>query len=267
MTVRDDDPGLRGRLFLSELAGTAFLLLVGLSIVILMWGEGGPGARLVPDEGLRRAITGFLFGTTGGAIALSVVGKTSGAHINPAVTLAFWLMGRMSPGTVAVYVAAQLLGAALGCVPLLAWGALGRSVAFGATLPGAGYRTRDVLLGEAATTFALVVLLCVFLGFRRLRGFTPFTMPILYAVMVFLESPVSGTSTNPARSFGPALVSGRWNLWWVYWAGPVFGTIAATLVCSALAKRIEVAKLYHFETGHDRLLRRVGRARTGKEPS
>ena len=256
MTERDDDPGLLRRLFLSELAGTAALLLVGLSVVILMWGDGGPGARLVPDEGLRRAITGFLFGTTGGAIALSPVGKTSGAHINPAVTLGFWLMGKMTPGTVAVYVAAQLLGAALGCLPLLAWGDLGRSVAFGATLPGKGYGTGDVLLGEAETTFALVVILCVFLGFRRLRGFTPFTMPILYSVMVFLESPISGTSTNPARSFGPSLVSGRWGDWWIYWVGPVLGTLAATIACSALAKRIEVAKLYYFETGRDRLLRR-----------
>jgi aquaporin Z len=245
-----------GRLFLSELAGTAALLLVGLSVVILMWGDGGPGARLVPDEGLRRAITGFLFGTTGGAIALSPVGKASGAHINPAVTLGFWLMGKISAGTACVYVAAQLVGAALGCVPLLAFGPLGQSVAFGATLPGAGTTTGDVLLGEAVTTLALVVVLCVFLGFRGLRGFTPFTMPVLYSVMVFLESPVSGTSTNPARSFGPSLVSGRWDGWWLYWVGPLLGTLAAAVACSALAKRIEVAKLCHFETGRDRLLRR-----------
>ena len=255
MTGREAEGSL-GRLFFSELAGTAALLLVGLSIVILMWGDGGPGARLVPDEGLRRAITGFLFGTTGGAIALSPVGKASGAHINPAVTLGFWLMGKISARTACVYVAAQLAGAALGCVPLLAFGPPGRSVAFGATLPGAGTTTGDVLLGEAVTTLALVVVLCVFLGFRRLRGFTPFTMPVLYSVMVFLESPVSGTSTNPARSFGPSLVSGRWDGWWIYWVGPVLGTLVAAVVCSALAKRIEVAKLYHFETGRDRLLRR-----------
>ena len=260
MTDAENAPLHRRGLFLSELLGTAILLLVGLSVVILMWGEGGPGPGLVPDEGLRRAITGFLFGTTGAAIALSPVGRTSGAHINPAVTLGFWLMGKMKAGTAALYVAAQLLGAALGCLPLLAWGHVGRSIAFGATLPGAGYGSREVLFGEAATTFALVVVLCVFLGFRRLRGFTPFTMPILYAVMVFLESPVSGTSTNPARSFGPALVSGRWDLWWVFWAGPVLGTLAATLVCSALARRITVAKLYYFDSDQDRLLRRNGSA-------
>ena len=260
MTDREAEGSL-GRLFLSELAGTAALLLVGLSVVIFMWGEGGPGARLVPDEGLRRAITGFLFGTTGMAIALSPVGKTSGAHINPVVTLGFWVFGRMAPGTVSTYVAAQLLGAVLGCLPLVAWGSVGRSIAFGATLPGKGYGLLEVLGGEIATTFALVVVLCVFLSSPRLRAFTPFTMPLLYAVMVFLESPISGTSTNPARSFGPAVVSGQWNGWWIYWAGPIAGTLLGARFCSRLARRIAVAKLFYFDSDRGGLLRRDGSAR------
>ena len=81
--------------FVSEFVGTALLVLVGLSLVILMFGAGSPVARVVPDEGLRRLITGFLFGTTGALIALSPVGKESGAHINPVVTLGFWLMGKL----------------------------------------------------------------------------------------------------------------------------------------------------------------------------
>ena len=80
---------------LAELLGTALLVSVGLSIVIVMFGAGSPGARLVPDEGLRRLITGFLFGTTGACIALSPVGRESGAHINPVVTWGFWLMGKL----------------------------------------------------------------------------------------------------------------------------------------------------------------------------
>ncbi len=79
----------------AEFVGTALLVLVGLSLVILMFGAGSPVARAVPDEGLRRLITGFLFGTTGALIALSPVGRESGAHINPVVTLGFWLMGKL----------------------------------------------------------------------------------------------------------------------------------------------------------------------------
>jgi aquaporin Z len=243
----------------AELAGTALLLLVGLSLVIFMFGSGTPMARLVPSEGLRRLITGFLFGCTGASIALSPIGRESGAHINPAVTFGFWLFRKLDARTAAEYVIAQLAGACLGCLPLLAWGTMGRSVAFGATLPGAGYSTAAVVAGEAVTTFGLVFGLCVFLGFRRLRPFTPALMPPLYAFMVWAESPISGTSTNPARSLGPAVVSGQWHGWWIYWVGPLIGTLAAALAGNVLAKRIEVAKLYHFDSDRRGLFRRAAR--------
>ena len=261
--ARADERGGTGGLvpwpmFVSELVGTALLVLVGLSLVILMFGDGSPIPRVLPGEGWRRLITGFLFGTTGALIALSPVGKRSGAHINPIVTLAFRLMGKLDLRTTLGYVVAQLSGAMLGALPLLAWGAMGRSVAFGATLPGAGYAIETVLLGEVITTFAMVTLLAVFLGFRRIRPFTPALFPPLYALMVYVESPISGTSTNPARSLGPAVVSGAWEGWWVYWVGPLVGSIAACLACSMLAKRITVAKLYYFDSDRDRLFRRPG---------
>jgi len=246
-------------LFVSELIGTALLVLVGLSLVIFMFGTGTPMARLIPSEDLRRLITGFLFGTTGACIALSPVGKVSGAHINPVVTLGFRLMGKLDSPTTVGYVTAQLIGAVVGSVPLLFWGAMGESVAFGATLPGAGYTLSSVFLGEMITTFTMVALLCVFLGFRKIRPLTPGIFPPLYAIMVWAESPISGTGTNPARSLGPALVSGQWVGWWIYWIGPMAGMLLAVLACSFLAKRITVAKLYHFDSDHDRLFRRMSR--------
>lgn len=245
------------RLFLSELIGTALLVLVGLSLVITMFGAGSPMALLIPDEGLRRLITGFLFGATGAFITLSPVGKVSGSHINPIVTLSFRLLGKLDLRTAIGYIVAQLSGAVLGASPLLLWGAMGRSVAFGATLPGPGYPLSTVLWGEVLTTFTMVVLLCVFLGFRQLRPFTPAIFPPLYAIMVWAEAPISGTSTNPARSLGPAIISGQWEGWWIYWIGPLIGSIAACLACSFLAKRITVAKLYYFDSDSDRLFRRM----------
>jgi aquaporin Z len=244
-------------LFLSELIGTALLVLVGLSLVIVMFGAGSPMARLVPSEGLRRLITGFLFGTTGACIALSPVGKVSGAHINPAVTLGFRLMGKLDLETTLGYVTAQLIGAVVGSLPLLLWGAMGKSVAFGATVPGPGTTLSTALLGEVITTFVMVALLVVFLAFRALRPFTPAIFPPLYAIMVWAEAEVSGTSTNPARSLGPSVVSGQWHGWWIYWIGPIAGMLVAVLACSFLAKRIEVAKLYYFDSDRDRLFRRM----------
>ena len=244
-------------LFLSELIGTALLVLVGLSLVILMFGAGTPLARLVPSEGLRRVVTGFLFGATGACIALSPVGRVSGAHINPVVTLAFRLMGKIDLQTALAYVLAQLIGGVVGSLPLLLWGEMGRSVAYGATSPGSGVTLSSALLGEAITTFAMVALLAVFLGFRTIRRFTPAIFPPLYSFMVWAEAEISGTSTNPARSLGPSVISGQWQGWWIYWIGPLAGMLLAVLACSFLAKRIEVAKLYHFDSDHDRLLRRM----------
>ena len=260
--ARDAAPApawLPWQLFLSEMIGTALLLLGGLSVVIIMFGTGSPLATLLPNQEARMAVTGFLFGSVGASIALSKVGDVSGAHINPAVSVGFMLMGKLRPRATLGYIIAQLCGALLGSAPLLAWGDMGRSVNFGATVPGPAYSTLTVLLGEIVTTFGLVASLCAFLGVRELRRFTPMMLPILYSIMVALESPISGTSTNPARSLGPAVISGQFAGWWIYWVGPFIGMVAAVIACSFLASRIEVAKVYHFDTDRYGVFRRGSR--------
>jgi len=247
-------------LFLSEMIGTGLLLCGGLSLVIFMFGVGSPIAELLPNMTTRRAISGFLFGSIGGLIAVSPVGDVSGAHINPVVSLGFMLMGKFKPRVAFGYVVAQLTGALLGSLPLLAWGKMGRSIDFGASLPGHGYSTWIVLLGEVVTTFGLIASLCVFLATRELRRFTPVMIPFLYAIMVPLEAGISGTSTNPARSFGPAIASGNFDGWWIYWVGPVLGTVAAMFACSFLASRIEVAKIYHFDSDRSGVFHMMSRS-------
>jgi aquaporin Z len=177
-------------------------------------------------------------------------------------------MGKLDLQTTVGYIVAQLIGAVVGCLPLLLWGAMGKSVAFGATLPGSGYSLSTVILGEVITTFTMVTLLAIFLAFRNIRPYTPAIFPPLYAIMVWAESPISGTSTNPARSFGPSVISGQWDGWWIYWIGPMVGMLLAVLACSFLAKRITVAKLYYFDSDHDRLFRRMATPSEGeREPT
>jgi aquaporin Z len=243
-------------LFFSEMIGTALLLLLGLSLVIFMYGVHSPIAELIPGLGTRRLISGFIFGSIGAFIALSRVGTESGAHINPIVTIAFRLMDKLDLKTTLVYIAGQLTGAVLGCLPLLIWGEMGRSIAFGATLPGSGYPITAVFLGEVFTTFAMVLLLGFFLAYRKIRPYTPALFPPLYSIMSWLEAAISGTSTNPARSFGPSLISGHWDGWWIYWIGPITGMFLAVTTLSFLAKKIETAKLYHFDSNQDRIFRR-----------
>ena len=248
----------RSKFFISEFLGTGLLLLGGLSLVIFMFGSGSPMAQLIPEVKIRQMITGFLFGSIGASIALSPIGKISGAHINPAVTMVFWLFRKIEGRLAITYTLAQLTGAIVGCLPLLIWGKMGRSVDFGATFPGEGYSSQTALLGEVITTFTMVLLLIVFIGFRQIRQFTPYMFPFLYAIMVPLEAAISGTSTNLARSLGPAVISGQWTGFWIYLAGPLAGALLASLAGSLLAKRITIAKLYHFdsESEGDALLRR-----------
>ncbi len=241
------------RLYGAELLGTALLVAVGLSIVIVAFGRGSPVPGWLPDAAGRRCLTGFLFGLTGAAIAVSPLGKESGAHINPVVSVAFWRMSRLRAGHTLGYVVSQCLGAALGAVPLLLWRGMGRSVNFGATVPGAAFGPAEALAGEILTTFAMVFLLFLFLRHPRLKRFTPALFPPLYAVMVGLEAPLSGTSTNPARSLGPALIAGVWQGGWIYWLGPLLGALLAVAAHRSPRIRLgelEVAKLYHF--AHDR---------------
>ncbi len=229
-------------LLLSEFIGTALLLSIGLSFVIFDWGKGSVVATYIPLASARRLITGFLFGSTGCLITLSPVGKISGAHINPAMSFAFWLRGKMKTYALIGYITAQMTGAAVGCIPLLLWQEQGSSIQYGITLPGnAGLRS--AFIGELITTAALVTVVFVFVGSRRLRNYTPFVMPPLYSFMVWLETAYSGCSTNPARSFGPALVSNYFNDYWIYVAAPLLSAFVITI----LFRLFRLHKLLHIK--------------------
>jgi aquaporin Z len=234
------------KIYLSEGIGTAALVLIGLSVVILINGAGSPFRVWIPEEGARRAITGFLFGTTGCLITLSPVGKISGAHINPIVSLAFWMKGKMTRSHTLGFIFAQLIGAVAGAYPLLLWGRQGASVGFGATVPLPD-GIKAAFAGEVVTSFLLIAGIFFFTGHHLLRRYTPYLMPFLFCFMVYAEGKISGTSTNPARSLGPAVVSGIWTAYWLYWIAPVLGAVIAVGLFGMpmfLKFHIKVPKLY-----------------------
>ncbi|MBV9811462.1 MAG: aquaporin, partial [Acetobacteraceae bacterium] len=251
----DGDPHPHNRLhpamYAAELAGTALLVAGGLSIVIALWGKGAPFSAWSIAPGLRRLLNGFLFGSVGAAIAYSPLGRISGAHINPSMTLAFWLVDKMKWRDAGCYVAAQLLGAAIGAAMLLLWGAVGASDAWGASVPARGLPIWWAVTGEAVCTFLLVYLIFAFAARPATQPFTPLVNPPLFALLTWLEAPVSGASANPARSFGPELIGNAWGGWWVYWVGPVLGAIVAVAVIKARVfghPHPHQARLFHF--GH-----------------
>lgn len=241
------------------MVGTGLLVAVGCSVVIADFGVGSPVAHWLPSAATRRVLTGFLFGIVGATIAVSRIGKVSGAHLNPIVTLAFWLRRTMAGRLALGYVAAQCVGAVLGALVLRLWGTMGASVHFAATVPGPAGRLA-AFLGETGATACLVGGLFLLLGHRRLRPFTPALFPLLYAGLVGAEAPLSGTSTNPARSLGPSLVAGIWSSWWIYWIAPALGALIALGILRSLAPltrwEVDIAKLYHFAHDPHGLLRR-----------
>ena len=230
-----------------EAAGTALLLLGGVSAVCLDFGSGSPVARAIPSVGARLLLTGLLFAGTGALVTVSPLGRRSGAHLNPAVTLAFRLTGHVHDHDLAGYVAAQFAGAFAGTALAAAlWSATARSVHDAATLPGHGVGAVEAVAAEAVMTAMLVLTIFLFVSHRRTMRWTPLAVTALIAVLVWAGGRVTGTSLNPARSLAPAVLAGRLDVYWIDVVGPLLGTLLAVLLYAAVPRwRILTAKLFH----------------------
>jgi aquaporin Z len=179
----------------------------------------------------RNLLTGGLVAAVVSAIAISPLGRLSGAHLNPAVTLAFRALGFVSCEDVVGYLAAQLGGALVGASLFrLAWGDVATSVGGGVTHPAVSV---PLALGlEAGMTGVLVGTIVVFVSHERLARLTPLAIWPVIAVLIWQAGPWTGTSLNPARSAGPALVAGDLADLWLYVVAPVAGAL-----CFAVAWR------------------------------
>jgi aquaporin Z len=235
------------REYAAEFVGTTVLLLVGLSAVCADFATRSPVVSAIPDSNLRRLITGVIFAGTATAIVYSPLGRRSGGHINPAVTLAFLRLGKISPTSAAIYIAVQIGGALTGAAIVLAiWRGWATSVSLGATVPKDGGAAAAVA-AEAAVTFLLVSLILNFVDRRRLMPFTAAAAGALVAFFVFVEAPVSGTSLNPARTLGPAVVGGTFTDVWIYILAPPLGALAAAVLFRHRRSSVACGKLFHTE--------------------
>jgi aquaporin Z len=213
---RLDSPRVELRRLLSEFVGTFFLVLVGAGGAVVDAASGGQIGRAA---GVAAP----------GLLVLAVIlfmGTVSGAHLNPAVTLAFTLRGDFPWRRVPGYIVTQLVAAVSACLVLRAtFGDIG---GLGATLPGAGFTNVEAVVVEGLLTLGLV---SVILGTASTaQNVGPLSAIAVggYIVLAGLwSSPVSGASMNPARSFGPALADWDWSSYWVYLVGPLLGAAVA----------------------------------------
>jgi aquaporin Z len=232
----------------AELAGTAILMLGGLSAVALDFGRGSPVAAAIPAVSPRLLLTGALFAATGSLVAISPLGRLSGAHVNPAVTVAFWLTRQVHPHDLAGYLAAQFGGALIGVgVWRLAWGSQAESVMGGVTAPGPGVLPWQAVAIEALMTAILVLTIFLFVSKPRLMRWTPLAVWLVVTVLVWQGALLTGTSLNPARSLGPAVIRGSYSSIWIYFLGPLLGAAVAAGLVHLLGARFRplTAKLFH----------------------
>lgn len=232
-----------------EAAGLGvFMVSAGLFGTLLEY-PGSPVHATIANPILRRALMGLAMGATAVAIIYSPWGKQSGAHINPAVTLTFFRLGKIATWDATFYVIAQFGGAVIGVVLVAA--VLG--AAFGdppvrhvVTVPGrAGVGV--AFAAELLISFGLMLTILFATNTARLARFTGLFAGVLVAGYIAIEAPLSGMSMNPARSFGSA-VSGRvWTAVWVYFAAPALGMLLAaeTYVQVRGIHRVFCAKLHH----------------------
>ncbi len=168
------------------------------------------------------------------AMATYALGPVSGGHFNPALTAAAYLSKRVDTVKAIFYVISQLLGAALAGVLLArsfqAWPQLGTAQPFygSCDLTGVGFRTATLL--EAIATFLMVLAYYAARYEGRARSGWPLAMGFAVTAGALALGPLTGGALNPARSFGPAVASGHWTHFYVYWAGPVVGACAAALL-------------------------------------
>ncbi len=218
------DPRHEWRRLFSETFGTFLLVLAGAgsSVVAASTGHNlGRGAEVTAPALTVLAVILFM-------------GKVSGAHLNPIVTMAFALRREFPWRRVPAYVVVQLLGAVSAC--LLLWATFGNVGHLGATEPGYGVTDAQALVIETVLTLGLVstILGCAS-GAQNVGPLSALAVGAYIAVAGLWSSPVSGASMNPARSIGPAVVGGEFGHLWVYVVGPGLGALAA--VGSALVLR------------------------------
>ncbi|MGD1875764.1 MAG: MIP/aquaporin family protein [Mastigocoleus sp.] len=207
----------------AEGVGTFILVFAGTGAVIV---------NTLSEGAITHLGIGFVFGAVVAALIYGL-GHISGAHFNPAVTLAFWTSGFLSKKLLVPYITSQSLGAIAASALLRT--SLGNVNNLGATLPLNGNWWQSLILEIVLTFILMLVIFGSGLDRRAHIGFAGLAIGLTVAMEAIFAGPITGASMNPARSLGPALVGGIWQYHWLYWIAPIVGAQLAVIVYGLLS--------------------------------
>ena len=254
--------------YLMEAAGLGVFMLSACIFAVLLEHPGAALQQAFPDPLLRRMLMGLAMALTAVGIIYSPWGQQSGAHINPAVTLSFWYLGKIEHWDAVFYILAQFLGAAVG-VGLAAL-MLGQALAD----PPVAYIVTRARMPGVAVAFAVELmismgLMAIVLIASNRTNLAPYTGLFaggLVALYVTVAVPFSGMSMNPARSFGSALSAGQWDDLWVYFTAPPLGMLLAAEIYHSVQgpHAVKCCKLHH--ENDNRCIFRCNYRRTARDP-
>jgi aquaporin Z len=217
------------REYLGEALGLGLFMVSAGLVATALDSPRSPLQQWLVDADLRRVLGGIAMGLTAIGLIYSPWGKRSGAHMNPAVTLAFLLLGRIRARDAAFYILAQFAGGLVGV--LLVLGLLGeafasRPVSFAATMPGA-WGPAVAFIAEAAISYGMLATILAIASRPRLAPYTGIAAGLLVALYICVEAPLSGMSMNPARSFASAAPGALFDHLWIYFVAPPLGMLLA----------------------------------------
>ena len=234
---------MKWSLYFFEAAELGIFMISACAFTVLLFDPAWPIISFLPSAALRRVLMGIAMGITAILIIRSPIGKRSGAHFNPAITLTYLRLGKISAADSLFYVLFQLAGAITGvgiAAIVLRNRIADTTVKYAVTVPGV-CGTVPAFLVEF---FMAIVLMGVVLWMSNrptIANYTSYLVGGLIALYIFFFAPISGFSINPARTMGSAVYAEIWTAWWVYFTAPFLGMLAA-------------AEIYLHAMGPDRIL-------------
>jgi glycerol uptake facilitator-like aquaporin len=241
--TREAQNGWHWKEWLAEAGGTAILLFAVVTAKDLAV-RAGPPLSTLP---WRTVIVALAAGVAVAVVAVSAIGRRSGAHLNPALTFGLWLQRTVSTADLAGYIAAQLSGAVLGVSLARLWGpTVTRAPVDWAVVRPASFISQPAAAGlECGAVLVQLSLVFIVLSSWRLHQWSPAVSGAVLAAAVFGLAPVSGGGINPARALAPDDLAAAYPGVWIYLAGPLLGAALAAAALTAGRRQPVTGKLRH----------------------